>query len=73
MPSNLNTRLRLHLSRALSGMGSLFGAFDARDYPSWQGFEHDARQLESDWRQVGGDMRAALKREKQTRPLAHGK
>ncbi len=52
MPSTLNIRLRLYVSRALSGMGSLFGVFDARDYPSWQGFEHDARQLESDWQRI---------------------
>ena len=44
----------------------------ARDYPEYRGFEHDAQQMRGDWKQLGADMRVALKKEKQSR-IAHGK
>lgn len=61
-----------HLLNLLSGMGRLGSVFAPRDYPTYQGFAQDARNMRSDWRAMGADMRTALKKEAQTRPTGRG-
>ena len=62
-----------HLRNLFDGVASLLGAFAPREYPAYKGFEQDAKQMREDWRNLGADMRATMKREKYSRSRTHGK
>lgn len=53
-----------HVRHVLAGMYSLLGALGPRSYPVNGGFAEDRRNLAGDWRQVGADLRKALKAER---------
>ncbi len=56
-----------HLKNLLAGAAGLFRHFEPRPYPPYEGFSADARNMRSDWKTVGSDLRSSLKAEAKER------
>lgn len=55
-----------HIKRILAGIGdSLPTLSTGREYPQYEGFVTDAKNMRGDWVHIGNDMRKALKSDEQ--------
>lgn len=49
-----------HLQQFLKGISCLWRSFEPRPYPSYRGFDHDARALHGDMAAIGAGLRKAV-------------